>query len=156
MIFCERLTEICQPPRSLSRVHEKVFGRSPSHVISSSLFLYLTYVHARDVNFHYVFLESPTPRSKSALAQLLASVQGGDHLSPTDTKQLTPQKERGRKRSVRTGSSQSTTPVSGNLTPVQQKNFQLLLQQQQPQQGNVASTGQIVLGQQGIAASTAR
>ncbi len=51
--------------------------------------------------------------------------------------------------------SQQGLPGTQTLTPAQQKKLQLLMQQQQPQQGSMSS-GQIVLGQQPLVGGQGR
>ena len=106
-----------------------------------------------------IALDPPTPGSKSALAQLLASVQstGEARVAAGDAASVRPVKQaftgqqptQKRKRSSQRQDSQSGVPNSQGLTPTQQKKLRVLMQQQQPQQGSLA-TGQIILGQQSL------
>ena len=102
-----------------------------------------------------MILGPPTPSSKSALAQLLASVQSTGEtrqiaessvrqVKQASNPQVTSQK---RKRSTQKQEPQPGMQVNQGLTPAIQKNLKLLMEQQQPQQGSY-SGGQIVLGQQ--------
>lgn len=105
----------------------------------------------------YFLLGPPTPSSKSALAQLLASVQNTGETRPAGENALrqikqgihNQQPSQKRKRSTQRPESQPTLQSSQGLTPIQQKKIRLLMQQPQPQQGSL-TTGQIILGQQSL------
>ncbi len=135
--------------------------------ITENMYFYWGYILLWYVN---IYLGPPTPGSKSALAQLLASVQStGESRSTNDAtrqikqslqhqaqqKQQQQQEPARRKRSVQRQNSQQQFTNPSGLTPTQQKKLQLLMQQQQPQQGSL-STGQIVLGQQPLVGNQGR
>ena len=110
-----------------------------------------------------MILGPPTPSSKSALAQLLASVQSTGEtrqiaessvrqVKQASNPQVASQK---RKRSTQKQETQPGMQVNQGLTPAQQKNLKLLMEQQQPQQGSYSGS-QIVLGQQPLLAGKGR